>query len=135
MTEQLRGSTTEQGPSSLSQDQTETLRRRLEAERAAVLERTAVFVDENGQIDPTSATSGQGETEHTAVEIERRVNDALEAQAREGLAEVEAALARIEAGTYGRCELCGEAIAGERLVAMPATRFCVTCQAEQGRRR
>ncbi len=41
------------------------------------------------------------------------------------LVEIEAALARIEDGTYGVCEVCGEAIASERLEAVPAARFCV----------
>lgn len=43
----------------------------------------------------------------------------------EALAEIEAARHRIEAGTYGRCEVCGEAISEERLDALPATRLCV----------
>ncbi|MEY4938812.1 MAG: ral stress protein [Verrucomicrobiota bacterium] len=40
-----------------------------------------------------------------------------------GLSEIEAALARIRAGTYGRCELTGEAISAERLRAVPWTRL------------
>jgi len=38
-----------------------------------------------------------------------------------------AALERIEAGTYGRCENCGQEIARQRLEALPYTRFCVQC--------
>lgn len=39
--------------------------------------------------------------------------------------EVQAALDRLEEGTYGRCEICGRAIGDERLEASPATRYCV----------
>jgi hypothetical protein len=48
-------------------------------------------------------------------------------QAQEALEEVEGALRRLDDGTYGRCEGCGELIAPERLEALPATRRCVKC--------
>lgn len=41
------------------------------------------------------------------------------------LSDVEAALERLEAGTYGTCEACGRPISAERLEALPATRFCI----------
>ncbi|MDA8312524.1 MAG: TraR/DksA C4-type zinc finger protein [Actinomycetota bacterium] len=44
------------------------------------------------------------------------------------LAEVEQALRRLEAGTYGRCEACGRPIDTDRLVAEPATRLCLDDQ-------
>lgn len=50
------------------------------------------------------------------------------------LDEIETALAKLEAGTYGACEVCGLAIPLVRLYASPATRFCLACQAEQERR-
>lgn len=40
------------------------------------------------------------------------------------LADVERALARLDDGTYGRCEMCGQALPDERLAAAPATRRC-----------
>jgi RNA polymerase-binding transcription factor DksA len=43
------------------------------------------------------------------------------------LAEVDAALARVEAGTYGRCERCGVPISPARLDARPTARRCITC--------
>lgn len=39
--------------------------------------------------------------------------------------EVQAALDRLEDGTYGRCEACGRSIDDDRLGALPATRYCV----------
>ena len=43
---------------------------------------------------------------------------------------MERALRRLDDGTYGRCEVCQEPIADERLAAQPATRFCVRHQAQ-----
>jgi RNA polymerase-binding protein DksA len=43
------------------------------------------------------------------------------------LAEVNAALARLEAGTFGICETCGRAISMKRLDALPYARQCVRC--------
>jgi RNA polymerase-binding transcription factor DksA len=42
------------------------------------------------------------------------------------LHEVEHALAKFDAGTFGICEVCGQPISEARLEAMPATPFCVT---------
>jgi DnaK suppressor protein len=50
------------------------------------------------------------------------------------LADVNAALARLDAGTYGRCTSCGNAIAPERLEALPWAAFCIDCQRSKGRR-
>nr|WP_240979916.1 TraR/DksA C4-type zinc finger protein [Streptomyces sp. HNM0574] len=48
------------------------------------------------------------------------------------LAEVEAALARLEQGNYGSCEGCAEAIPAERLEALPHARRCIGCQRRAG---
>lgn len=58
---------------------------------------------------------------------------ALVAQEQTELAEVDAALARIRAGTYGVCELTGEPIDRERLRAVPWTRFSRPAAAQQER--
>jgi RNA polymerase-binding protein DksA len=109
------------------------LRRLLEAERAALLERT--LDDSADELLESTATRGQGETEHTVNEIERGVHALLDASARESLADIEHALARIEEGSYGICEACGGPIPAERLLAVPAARLCVRCQGQRGRRR
>lgn len=44
------------------------------------------------------------------------------------LKEVDAALARMEDGTYGTCDSCGDEIAPERLEARPYARECITCK-------
>jgi len=62
--------------------------------------------------------------------IEREDDEVLESMGEAGLHEIEmirAALARIDAGEYGYCVKCGEAIAEERLDVVPATPFCRNC--------
>ena len=53
---------------------------------------------------------------------------ALDEQGRREVEEIQAALGRIEAGTYGTCEVCGKAISPERLEALPIARRCIDCQ-------
>jgi DnaK suppressor protein len=53
---------------------------------------------------------------------------ALEEHERREMADIQAALARIEAGTYGICDTCGVAISPARLAAFPMARRCVRCQ-------
>jgi RNA polymerase-binding protein DksA len=54
-------------------------------------------------------------------------------QGQRTLAEVEAALGRMDRGTYGVCEGCGEPIPEVRLEALPWARFCVKCTERQHR--
>jgi RNA polymerase-binding transcription factor DksA len=58
---------------------------------------------------------------------ERELSDVLAARNAETVRDLEAALARLDAGTYGACERCGNAIPFERLEAMPHARLCVAC--------
>src|SRR3954468_22154258 len=67
--------------------------------------------------DPEGATIG----------FERAQLTALLAAARERVAEVDDALRRVDAGTYGVCERCGQPIAAARLDARPFARYCMAC--------
>jgi RNA polymerase-binding transcription factor DksA len=44
------------------------------------------------------------------------------------LARIDAALDRVEAGTYGRCTSCGDPIATDRVLALPEAELCTDCQ-------
>ena len=61
------------------------------------------------------------------VTAERGEAEALAASLKETLGEVENALAKIDAGSYGACEGCGQPINPARLEAKPAARFCMDC--------
>ena len=64
---------------------------------------------------------------------ERELDEGLEEDARDQLRQVEKALARIESGEYGRCEICGKEIPVERLEAVPWTTLCIDDARNQGR--
>ncbi len=98
---------------------------RLTAERAAQLADDAArpVVEYEQQ-----ATTGSGETDYINVEMERQLVAALDGHARQAREEVRLALARLDEGTYGRCERCGVTIDVERLLALPRVAFCIDCQ-------
>jgi DnaK suppressor protein len=72
-----------------------------------------------------------GDSGTETFEMEKNVS--LLEQVDDELLEVEAAVQRLERGTYGTCQVCGRPIGDERLEAMPATRFCVEDQAKAER--
>ena len=74
----------------------------------------------------TSLTFDENFADSAQVAAELGENLTLAAALREQLADVEGALARLENGTYGRCQECGDVIGADRLEAMPATPFCIT---------
>ena len=70
---------------------------------------------------------GFGTGEMASVELERARDRLGRAVAR--LAEVDAAFARLDQGTYGICERCGLSIGQDRLGAIPTATRCIRCQA------
>jgi DnaK suppressor protein len=108
------------------------LRDRLERDRAELVEQ--LHVADREHLAPT-ATTGQGETEHVASEVEERVQAVLDAAAAARLAELDDALRRLDEGTHGLCEQCGEPIAVARLHALPHVRLCLQCQRREDARR
>jgi DnaK suppressor protein len=89
------------------------LRRRLLTERVEQLERAVSLED--------AAAPG------TAMAVEWDLDAVRGVQVRQTLRQIEAALGRMEAGTYGRCEGCGARLPLARLEALPYARWCVTC--------
>ena len=63
---------------------------------------------------------------------DKSVNDAALAEARERLAQLEVALTKVYQRDFGICVTCGEAIALERIMALPHASQCVAC-ASKGR--
>lgn len=104
----------------LDDDTLAGLRVELASERvvleAVVAERAATVAELTGHLDVDSL-------------LEREVADASAVRARDAIEDIDAALARMDAGTYGLCESCGMPIPVERLEAIPHARFCVPCSA------
>jgi RNA polymerase-binding protein DksA len=106
------------------------VRAALAAERADTLARVAGLEREfNDIVTATQAanTDDEHDPEGATIAYERQHVVALLEQAREHLAAIDEALARLEAGGYGRCEACGQPIAPERLAARPTATRCVAC--------
>ncbi|MGY1433837.1 TraR/DksA family transcriptional regulator [Streptomyces reniochalinae] len=70
----------------------------------------------------------QGTRPGRQVAAQAEVRRQLAACARMVLVDVEAALRRMEEGSYGACHLCRRAIALERLMIVPQARYCGRCQ-------
>jgi len=67
---------------------------------------------------------GEGGTSN----VDRELDLVLSAQARAAVEEIDRALLKIDAGTYGRCERCGNEIPRARLEALPHAALCVACK-------
>jgi DnaK suppressor protein len=80
------------------------------------------------------ADAGDDTADTGAKTFEREHEIALTHNARELLAQNERALERIQAGTYGVCESCGEPIGKARLQAFPRATLCVACKQREERR-
>lgn len=114
-------------------DPEQTARQRLDAE----LDRLEQLRDEVAARIADEQAGDSAELSHLdqhpaelGTETQQREQDQSLLEQLEGeLADVEDAYARLDAGTYGRCEVCGRPIGEERLQAIPAARRCAEHQA------
>ena len=65
--------------------------------------------------------------------FDRELDSTLEENEERQLAAIDAALARIDDGTYGACASCGQPIGEERLEALPWTTQCIDCKRREER--
>ena len=65
--------------------------------------------------------------------LDREIDYTLEEHSEQVLAQIDAALKRIDDGTFGTCSNCGKQIAEERLEARPWASLCIDCQREAER--
>ena len=91
--------------------------------------RTALEQQRQFRLDQLRELADVGANSQPAIEdVHDEVNDLLRTGAATALAEVEDALDRLAAGTYGICERCSTTIPRERLEILPMSRFCMGCQ-------
>ena len=112
----------------------EELGRRLNEERERLiraleqLRASAPLVGETKEGSPYGKKE-EGATE--AMELETRL--ALEKRSTDLLGEVEHALQKLEQGTYGLCDVCGQSIDMERLEIRPQSNLCLACKTRQAK--
>jgi RNA polymerase-binding transcription factor DksA len=104
----------------------QVLRAQLQSERDRIVEQLQGLGGPEGDLsfDENFADSSQ-------VTAERGEIEALAGTLSETLRDIEDALAKFDAGTYGTCERCGGDIGADRLEAMPAARLCITCASQR----
>jgi DnaK suppressor protein len=104
-----------------------SLRAQLEEEQSRVQSQLAQV----GRGPSGSLSFDEGFADSGQVTAERGEVEALAGTLTETLQDIEDALAKFDAGTYGTCEQCGNEIQAARLEAMPAARLCITCASKR----
>jgi DnaK suppressor protein len=121
----------------LSQDQIDSLRRRMDERRARELQEIR-SVAERARDDRLQAELVGRETDPSDEALRRAAEDADFAVVRQDIQDVrdiDGAYQRIAAGTYGTCIVCGKDIGYERLLAYPTAKRCIGCQSEHEKKR
>jgi RNA polymerase-binding protein DksA len=110
----------------------EELRRRLAQARRDIVATVATTDEELATLEAHQPGSP---SEDVVSETASAILSRLEGREKHELDEVDAAQARLAAGTYGTCEGCWRPIPLERLRALPTARHCVACQRTGAERR
>jgi RNA polymerase-binding protein DksA len=117
----------------LAESTLDRFRRRLDDERRRLLAVIAEIEAEQEEVRLTETSSERSPDPNTAeggslaFEMEKELS--LARNAGDLLGQVDEALGRIKAGTYGRCIQCAKPIPVARLEALPYTKLCVNCAA------
>lgn len=110
----------------------EKIRKILEDEKTSIERQLsdygAIAGEEGIRVD-----SNEGFADSAQATAERAQVLAMVDRLQDNYAEVVAALKRMEKGTYGRCERCGQEIPSERLELRPTARLCVRCKQAVGK--
>jgi len=106
----------------------DAFRERLVQERER-LEHARETVNHTGSLSEETGDLAIGSEDHLADSATetfmRELDDGLDENAAHVLAEIDAALQRIDDGTFGACAVCGAPIGEERLAAVPYARLCI----------
>jgi RNA polymerase-binding protein DksA len=99
----------------------------LQAERQRLLDELGEPIENPGQMTYGSQAAAASQV------FEQQRDLALRERSRAELGRVDAALRRLDEGTYGTCTSCGKPIAPERLEAIPWSPTCIDCARKAGR--
>jgi DnaK suppressor protein len=103
------------------------VRARLDRERASLQSDVEALAAEN-QAQQDDYGVGNHVADDATEVFTRERNLALRNNTQDLLAQVDAALRRLDEGRYGICARCGQEIAPDRLEALPYAIYCITCQ-------
>lgn len=103
----------------------EQLRNRLFDRRQEILQRLDNYGEALAYLEQSRPTEFSEEAQEEAAANSLK---ALDERERRELAEIVAALKRMDTGEYGVCERCEKKIGAARLNALPMVRFCIDCQ-------
>lgn len=119
------------GPANHPDSELDAIRAELEARRDSTRERVALLAQrpELGSAQGFGKRIGDGTTEAVSRLTEIGVGRSLEST----LARTERALAKLDEGSYGICDACGEPISPARLRAVPDGVLCLACAASERR--
>ena len=99
----------------------------LNQRKQALVDGSTETVVEMGEEDDTFPDPNDRATLESDRNFVLRIRD----RERKLISKIEKALARIEDGSFGICEECGEAISEGRMKARPVTTMCIQCKEEQ----
>ena len=109
-------------------------KKKLEYFRELLNQRMSEILDEANRT-VTGMTSGEENlpdpTDRATLESDRNFTLRIRDRERKLLGKIKEAMERIENGTYGICESCGEQISEARLQARPVTTLCIECKTSQ----
>jgi DnaK suppressor protein len=109
----------------------DSVRQRLTSERERVLAEVQVLQDDLSHSieDSFDEDGNDSHLADSATEtVDREIEQSLEDNAEHLLASIDAALGRLDAGTYGKCARCEKPIGDERLAALPYAAKCIECK-------
>ncbi len=109
-------------------DTVEEFRRRLREARARLFSAVARTDEELATLE---AHQPGAQTEDAGTELVGEILSRLEGREKHELDEIQAAQARLEAGTFGICERCHHPIPLARLRALPTALYCAPCQSRE----
>jgi RNA polymerase-binding transcription factor len=103
-------------------------RRLLESRKREILSEADRAV---GHMNSKSADGFPDPTDRASLESDRALILRMRDRERKLLAKIDEAVKRLDTGSYGRCEECGDEIGLERLRARPVTTLCIACKSDQ----
>ena len=104
------------------------IKKKLEKQKAELLSEAEQTLNDKLS---TEKESFPDPTDQAVAELDNNFLLRLRGRERKLLKKIEEAISRIDSGTYGICESCGEKISIKRLEARPVTALCIECKTRQ----